>query len=512
MGTGQLYIRRNVWSLDPTQAFASEVTLNYAKAVRVMQQRDRTDPTSWSYQAAIHGTPDPVPPGAPWNQCQHSTWYFLPWHRMYLWFFEQVVREAIAEAGGDPTGWALPYWNYSDGPQPPVNTLPLAFRVPTLPDGSRNALHLPYPLRNDGDDAQVPLNAGINDGGELPPIYLGYQQAFQFANFTTPPGPRPGFGGPRTAFSHGGRNHGALESRPHDGVHPLVGGMRSGRCQRGLMGDPDCAARDPIFWLHHANVDRLWDRWLDTEGHSNPDDGAWRDRSFRFYDPGRQELRTMTVGEVLDAVDYRYDDEPPPVERPIRRAPAAAEVMAAASADERRALGSTEPLAVAGRPVLTSGRLATEAAEMVARVDAAPAAAPPYLSLNLEGVQRDEDSALLFEVYLNLPPDVPPDPLSVYYVGYFAFFDHLPGDHDQAGGHHHPEPEEDPGDLFVFDITNLANEQRQRGIWSDSDFTVTVVRGGYRGPEERLSVADAARADTPQLGEVRIARATITAE
>ena len=510
MGTQQLYIRRNVWALDPTQAFASQVMLNYAKAVRVMQQRDRTDPTSWSYQAAIHGTPDPAPPGAPWNQCQHSTWYFLPWHRMYLWFFEQIVREAIAEAGGDPTGWALPYWNYSDGPQPPVNTLPLAFRVPTLPDGSRNALHLPYPLRNDGDDAQVPLNAGINDGGELPPIYLGYQQAFQFANFTTPPGPRPGFGGPRTAFSHSGRNHGALESRPHDGVHPLVGGMRSARCQRGLMGDPDCAARDPIFWLHHANIDRLWDRWLDTEGHSNPDDGAWRDRSFRFYDPGRQELRTMTVGEVLDAVDYRYDDEPLPVERPFRRAPLAAEVMAAASADERRTLGSTEPLAAAGRPVLTSGRLAGEAAEMVARADAAEA---PHLSLNLEGVQRDEDSALLFEVYLNLPPDVPPDPQSVYYVGYFAFFDHLQGDHDQAGGHHHHgEPEEGPGDLFVFDITNLANEQRQHGIWSDSDFTVTVVRGGYRGPEERLSVADAARADAPQLGQARIARATITAE
>jgi tyrosinase len=155
------------------------------------------------------------------------------------------------------------------------------------------------------------------------------------------------------------------------------------------MAHPDCAARDPIFWLHHANIDRLWDRWLDTEGHSNPDDGAWRDRSFRFYDPGRQELRTMTVGEVLDAVDYRYDDEPPPVERPIRRAPVAAEVMAAASADERRTLGSTEPLAVAGRPVLTSGRLAAEAAEMVARADAAAA---PQLSLNLEGVQRDEDS------------------------------------------------------------------------------------------------------------------------
>jgi hypothetical protein len=101
----------------------------------------------------------------------------------------------------------------------------------------------------------------------------------------------------------------------------------------------------------------------------------------------------------------------------------------------------------------------------------------------------------------------------VYYVGYFAFFDHRPGDHHQAGGHHHHrEPDEDPGDLFVFDITSLANEQRHLGVWSDSDFTVTVIRGGYRGPQERLSVADAARAGAPQLGEARIARATITSE
>src|SRR4029453_633266 len=149
-------------------------------------------------------------------------------------------------------------------------------------------------------------------------------------------------------------------------------------------------------------------------------------------------------------------------------------------------------------------RLPAEPAGMVARADAAEA---PHLSLNLEGVQRDEDSALLFEVYLNLPPDVPPDPQSVYYVGYFAFFDHRPGNPDQAGGHHHHrEPDEDPGDLFVFDITNLANEQRHLGIWSDSDFTVTVIRGGYRGPQERLSVAEAARAGAPQLGEARTAR------
>lgn len=145
MGTGQLYIRRNVWSLDPTQAFASEVTVNYAKAVRVMQQRDRTDPTSWSYQAAIHGTPDPAPSGAPWNQCQHSTWYFLPWHRMYLWFFEQIVREAIAEAGGDPTGWPCPTGTTATDPSLP--STPCRWRSGSRPCPTAAATRCTCPIR-----------------------------------------------------------------------------------------------------------------------------------------------------------------------------------------------------------------------------------------------------------------------------------------------------------------------------------------------------------------------------
>src|SRR3954464_3152437 len=73
----------------------------YAKAVGVMKSRPVTDPTSWRYQAAMHGfTLDPTEdgfaaafwgkltqnqalPSQPeqrtyWKQCQHGSWYFLP--------------------------------------------------------------------------------------------------------------------------------------------------------------------------------------------------------------------------------------------------------------------------------------------------------------------------------------------------------------------------------------------------------------------------------------------------
>lgn len=108
MSSNTVAVRRSIWSLEPTTAFSSSVMLDYAKAVAVMQRRQPNDPTSWTYQAAIHGTKAPVPPGADWNQCQHGTWFFLPWHRMYIWFFEKIVREAIQEAGAIPPAGHYP--------------------------------------------------------------------------------------------------------------------------------------------------------------------------------------------------------------------------------------------------------------------------------------------------------------------------------------------------------------------------------------------------------------------
>lgn len=42
--------------------------------------------------------------------------------------------------------------------------------------------------------------------------------------------------------------------QPHNRVHLVVGGS-------GHMGDNDTAGFDPIFYLHHCNVDRLWAFW-----------------------------------------------------------------------------------------------------------------------------------------------------------------------------------------------------------------------------------------------------------
>ena len=91
--------RRNVWSLSTLAEPWHPALVAYAEAVRTMQGRPLSDPTSWAYQAAIHGLAGTQPPpGAPWNECQHATWYFLPWHRMYL--LQSVVKPNAAIAPG----------------------------------------------------------------------------------------------------------------------------------------------------------------------------------------------------------------------------------------------------------------------------------------------------------------------------------------------------------------------------------------------------------------------------
>ncbi|MBV9870351.1 MAG: tyrosinase family protein, partial [Frankiaceae bacterium] len=44
------------------------------------------DERGYQYWAGIHGLPLP-------NSCQHGTILFLPWHRAYLYLFEQYLLD-----------------------------------------------------------------------------------------------------------------------------------------------------------------------------------------------------------------------------------------------------------------------------------------------------------------------------------------------------------------------------------------------------------------------------------
>ena len=105
------------------------------------------------------------------------------------------------------------------------------------------------------------------------------------------------------------RRFGELESTPHNWVHVDLAG---------LMESPATAGQDPIFWLHHANIDRLWEVWLSLPGSvrlTEPGGGSaflvtqWQSAIF-WFGPG-QSPSTFTMDDVEDlssaTMDYEYE-------------------------------------------------------------------------------------------------------------------------------------------------------------------------------------------------------------
>ena len=218
------FIRRNVWGLGGD--WADEI-LWYARGVAAMKARALAQPTSWRFYAGMHGFnsalwrqlgylfPTDQPPSQAqlstfWNQCQHGSWYFLPWHRGYVLALEANIRAEVVALNG-PADWALPYWNYF---APNEAALPPAFAGPDWPDGvGNNPLFVGQRYGPNGDgNVFVPTNqVDLNALGD--PDFTGVSS-----------GGSPGFGGVDTGFSHSGQVHGGIETQPHDWVHGLVGG------------------------------------------------------------------------------------------------------------------------------------------------------------------------------------------------------------------------------------------------------------------------------------------------
>lgn len=452
------YTRANAWNNGGT--FDNPDLLWYAKGVGAMQVRELSDSSSWWFFAAIHdqyvNPPEtsfpgwgfvPAPPLVPtsplpsqsdqdkyWNQCQHGSWYFLPWHRGYILALEAQIRADVINLGGPPT-WALPYWNYF-GPGQEFN-IPPAFTQQTLPDGSPNPLFVTarYGPNSDGD-IYVPTPAAISQSPSNPfnPIYGVSQYCMSNDLYTgsdaaTPP---PGFGGPQTGFSPEGGTAGNLENNPHLLVHIYVGTHAPDGQNWGLMSDPGLSGLDPIFYLHHANIDRLWAAWNANPSNTNPTDPNWLngpaaigEREFVMPLPdGCAWAYTPQNVDSLDQLGYTYDDlsVPAPVpaaamlaQRLMRLGVAAAvakakEGAAAAPGKSVELVGANrEALPIKGSGASTTVKLDRDVRRKVsASLAAAPESAQPdRVFLNLENVRGTRDASVL-NVYVNLPEGANP--------------------------------------------------------------------------------------------------------
>ena len=313
------HVRRDIWGLSEADPWHPIIEA-YALGVRELQQPGRREPVTWSYQAAIHALPQGQAGDRFLNQCQHFCWFFLPWHRLYLYYFERIVRAAIRTLpaiGADVKAeWALPYWNYERNGQ--ARSLPPAFLERKLSGREEdNPLFVEQrkPSRNRG----VPL-----DANDVRSDIARRPRDFAFAN-----GSEGGFAGPAVGPSHEGEVFGAaageLENVPHGSVHVQVGGsVRQGDPQNGYMSLFETAGLDPIFWLHHCNIDRLWEMWIgEGDGRANPPAGSpFYTPSFHFHDENGNPVTTdarMTV-DTAASLEYTYEDTTAPAPPTRRRA------------------------------------------------------------------------------------------------------------------------------------------------------------------------------------------------
>ncbi|MBV8888338.1 MAG: tyrosinase family protein [Alphaproteobacteria bacterium] len=476
--------RKNVSTLG----HAGDDLFWYGRAVAELQSRPVTDPTSWRYLSAVHGydrSSDPNPVNVPfpssaqqeqfWNQCQHQSWFFEPWHRAYLVCFEQIVAAAVAKLGG-PADWALPYWNYSaPGNNNAARLLPAAFVSPQLADHSRNPLwvagrnsptanfHIP--------DADVSLHALAD------PVFTGGST-----------GGHPGFGGPKTIFSHSGGTNGGIEDVPHNQIHDDIGG---------LMGDPDTAALDPIFWLHHANIDRLWEVWRHRNaGFVNPTDPDWLNKiSFELHGAAGTVL-TFKPSQVVDTTKllhgYRYDDISDPLAAHVA---AAAAAMTAGPQPQPELVGASAPIVLDSAASTAAVAFRPQAAQTArARTSALR---PTRTFLNLENV-TGTGRLPRYDVYIDVvtpaqaspaqtspAQTLPPQPTGGgpgLFAGSLSTFGVQKA--TRPGG-----PHGGSGITTVLDITDLVEQLRREQRWDESGLQVTFVRRGQQSaPTSNLQV------------------------
>lgn len=406
----------------------------YAEAVRRMMALPPGDPSSWTFQWYTHAVPTDRSKAselnrifgagaAParalaermWDTCQAhfgraNEPFFLPWHRMYVYYFERICRRVL----GDDS-FTLPYWNYSSG----SSVLPAPFRAPSSPlyRATRNA----------------PINAGS-------PLVASFEPSGTLS------------AGPALALPDYGPRGGSVGFNQFldDGVHGSVH-VRVGNPQRG-MGSVPWAAGDPIFWLHHCNIDRIWASW-NAAGRANPADAAWLARAFSFADADGQAVNAV-VRDFNDVAGlrYRYDR----LESTGPRAPGeAAEDEPAASARRTTSMGTHSQAAPAGGIQLGGQAIMVnlqgvrreggEAAEDEGR--------PRRLYLVLRDYRANAQPGILYHVFLALPPGTAGQAAEQHYVGTLNFFNAVPHRH----GH------DEVARTASFDVTDLAERLRAAG-------------------------------------------------
>lgn len=337
--------------INVTDPAAAKTIASYKKAITAMLALPSSDPRNWYRHALVH-TMD----------CPHGNWWFPVWHRGYIGWFEQVCRDLSGDAD-----FALPYWDWTATPEVPavmfegvlnpsdpayIGTLAefrkqydpelekmwKAFSPDQIGQLLNRGLRFPADLEFDIGYAGGPMffdkahARGIK--ADAPHLDAPTSRAVSLPTLLDALGPRDylTFGSAKTFFHSGITGFGVMEGQPHNKVHNNTGGVittyKDGKpttIDIGGFMQSNLSPVDPLFFLHHANIDRIWDLWtrkqlargypIFPDGYPGNAPGSdynlWSSEPFLFFTgvDGKPVAGT-TAGAYQSIGQFDYDYQP----------------------------------------------------------------------------------------------------------------------------------------------------------------------------------------------------------
>ncbi|KAK8082497.1 hypothetical protein PG996_001278 [Apiospora saccharicola] len=285
--TGQRPVRQNVNTLS---ASGSPQWLQprdlFILGLQAFQAASESDQLSYFGIAGVHGRPyipfsgvNAVPGGSGGGYCPHGEIMFPAWHRPYVSGYEQVLGTYVTKIAAQYTGsnaatyksaaeqWRMPYWDWAADPHLPASasTTTITVNGPNGQTTINNPLYSykwqKFPLNHANN--YFPTNTDYNCWGwpetTRQPNNQGVDQlSIVNQQLSTDPSPlkdqvylvMSSVTDFNTMASTG--TAGTSFEDPHNDVHNSM---------YAIMSSLDYSAFDPIFWLHHCQVDRLVALW-----------------------------------------------------------------------------------------------------------------------------------------------------------------------------------------------------------------------------------------------------------
>ncbi len=202
----------------------------------------RIDNQGYAYVANHHGWLDGLCPHGP-EQDPNGNWNhtFLPWHRMYLLKLEKFLQERESDV-------SLPWWDWRSE-QSKREGIPKALSERVI-DSQPNPLNtFPMDIRGRARDGRpVNINRNTFRDPQEPDEIRSRQNILRLSNRDIPQ-------------LYNVRDFRQFSEDLRRGWHNFIHGWVGGD-----MNSVDTAAYDPIFYIHHCNIDRIWSIWQTIHG------------------------------------------------------------------------------------------------------------------------------------------------------------------------------------------------------------------------------------------------------